>query len=512
MTSAGKGRPAGMAILDSEIQRVLEEPLRSDVIERPRRSGVSDCAAALTKVRRHGLRRLLLADVVGLTVAAFIGPLLVSAVSSNPASAASRSGRIYLFDLAVIPLFIGVFALYGLYRGVTRRISMSVFSDLRNILHALMISGFVYAILAYATRKNSDLAALTVGKVAAMCLVAVIAVPLARVVAFGLFRRGTVGSVPVIVVGTGKLAQTVASHLRAHSSVNFVGFVDDNPLGRNDVLGELEELPELCRRYSVARVVVCFSRTHPERTTEMLKGLAGQVGVSIVPRYYELMTSRSHVEDLSGLPMLDIAPASLSLGSRFMKRSFDIATSSVILLVAAPFFAAVAVIIKATSAGPVFFRQVRTGRNEQPFSMMKFRTMYRDAESRRHELDHLNEVDGPLFKVQNDPRVTRVGRFLRRTSLDEFPQLINVWKGDMSLVGPRPFVVSEAMEIEGWARKRFEARPGMTGLWQVSGRNELSHLELCRLDYQYVASWSFWWDMQILWRTPSTIFRGRGAS
>ena len=120
--------------------------------------------------------------------------------------------------------------------------------------------------------------------------------------AFGLLGRASVGSVPVIVVGTGKLAQTVASHLRAHSSVNFVGFVDDNPLGRNDVLGELEDLPELCRKYSVARVVVCFSRTHPERTTEMLKGLAGQVGVSIVPRYYELMTSRSHVEDLSGSP------------------------------------------------------------------------------------------------------------------------------------------------------------------------------------------------------------------
>ena len=343
MTGAGKGRPAGMAILDSEIQRVLEEPLPSGVVERSRPGGVADRAVALTKVRRHGLRTLLLADVIGLAVAAFVGPLLVSAVSNNPASAASRSGRIYLIDLAVIPMFIGVFALYGLYRGVTRRISMSVFSDLRNIVHALMISGFLYAIVAYATRKNSDLAALTVGKVAAMCLVAVIAVPLARVVAFAVLGRGSVGSVPVIVVGTGKLAQTVASHLRAHSSVNFVGFVDDNPLGRNDVLGELEDLPELCREYSVARVVVCFSRTHPERTTEMLKGLAGQVGVSIVPRYYELMTSRTHVEDLSGLPMLDIAPASLSLGSRFMKRTFDIATSSVILLVAAPFFAAAAV-------------------------------------------------------------------------------------------------------------------------------------------------------------------------
>ena len=186
--------------------------------------------------------------------------------------------------------------------------------------------------------------------------------------------------------------------------------------------------------------------------------------------------------------------------------------STLILMVSAPFLAVFAAVIKVTSPGPVFFRQVRTGRNEKPFSMLKFRTMSRDAEARRDELEHLNEVEGPLFKVINDPRVTRFGRFLRRTSLDEFPQLINVWKGDMSLVGPRPFVVSEAMEIEGWARKRFEARPGMTGLWQVSGRNELSHLELCRLDYLYVASWSFWWDMQILGKTPSTIFKGRGAS
>jgi exopolysaccharide biosynthesis polyprenyl glycosylphosphotransferase len=375
-----------------------------------------------------------------------------------------------------------------------------------------MISGFLYALVAYVAKRAFDVNELSVAKIAAMCLVGVVTVPLSRAVSFSLMGRASEGSIPVIVVGTGKLAQTVASHLRAHSSVRFVGFVDDNPLGQSDVIGELEELPDLCRRHSVARVVVCFSRTHPERTTEMLKGLAGQVGVSIVPRYYELITSRSHVEDLSGLPMLDIAPASLSAGARFLKRSFDIVVSSTILLIGSPFFVVTALVVKATSAGPVFFRQVRTGRNEQPFSMMKFRTMYEDAESRRHELEHLNEVDGPLFKVQNDPRVTRVGRFLRRTSLDEFPQLINVWKGDMSLVGPRPFIVSEAMKIEGWARKRFEARPGMTGLWQVSGRNELSHLELCRLDYLYVASWSFWWDMQILWQTPTTIFRGRGAS
>jgi exopolysaccharide biosynthesis polyprenyl glycosylphosphotransferase len=503
-----------MAIREDEVGRLLRG--RPDAVVVPSGNGMAidlgDHAGAVAKVRRHVLRRLLTADIVGLATAAVLGPLVVSAVSNNPSSSAGRSGSDVIFDLAMIPLFLGMFALYSLYRGATRRISLSVFSDLRNILHALMVSGFLFAIVGYVAHRAYGFEGMTVGKIVAMCLVAAVTVPLARIVSFGLIGRAPAGSVPVIVVGTGKLAQTVASHLRAHSSVKFVGFVDDSPLGRSDVLGELEELPDLCRRFDVARVVVCFSRTHPERTTEMLKALSGKVGVSIVPRYYELITSRSHVEDLSGLPMIDIAPASLSVGSRFLKRTFDLVVSSAILVLISPFFLVTAVLIKVTSPGPVFFRQVRTGRNERPFSVLKFRTMYDDAEERKAEILHLNEVDGPLFKMTEDPRVTRPGRFLRSTSLDELPQLINVWRGDMSLVGPRPFVVAEAAEIEGWARKRFEARPGMTGLWQVSGRNELSHLELCRLDYLYVASWSFWWDMQILWQTPATIFKGRGAS
>ncbi len=511
-TGLGRIRPGGMAILDPDLQLRVQDSLDPTVPGTGQAADERRRDGDFARVRRHTLRRLLSADVVGLALAGFLGPLTLSAFSNNPDSSASHSGQLYLINLAMIPVFIAVFALYGLYRGTTRRISISLFSDLRNIVHALMISGFVFAIVAYVARRGWQVEEVTAAKIAALCVAAVITVPLARALAFGPLGSRAAGSVPVIVVGTGKLAQTVASHLRAHKAVRFVGFVDDNPLGSNDVIGQLDELPQLCREHQVARVVVCFSRTHPERTTEMLKSLTGQVGVSIVPRYYELITGRSHVEDLSGLPMLDIAPASLSAGARFLKRSFDIVISSLVLTLVSPAIAVLAILIKATSSGPVFFRQVRTGRNEQPFSMMKFRTMYHDAESRRHELEHLNEMDGPLFKVRDDPRVTRVGRFLRRTSLDEIPQLINVWKGDMSLVGPRPFVVAEAMEIEGWARKRFEARPGMTGLWQVSGRNELSHLELCRLDYLYVASWSFWWDMQILWQTPVTVFRGRGAS
>jgi len=512
-SGAGKGSPTGMAIREDEANGLQGEG--RDAVIVPVGNGLTiDLGehSGARKVRRHMLRRLLVADVVGLLVAALLGPLLVALVSNRPDAASDRTTAVMLFDLAVIPVFIGVFAVYGLYRGATRRISLSVFTDLRNILHALLVSGFLFAVLGYVANRSFDFHDISVGKILSMCLVAMVSVPVARTASFWLLGRSQVGPVPVIVVGTGKLAQTVASHLRAHSSVRFVGYVDDSPLGRSDVLGELEDLPELCREYDVARVVVCFSRTHPERTTEMLKALSGHVGVSIVPRYYELITARSHVEDLSGLPMIDIAPASLSAGARLCKRSFDLVASSLILVALSPLFLVTAIVIKSTSSGPVFFRQTRTGRDEAPFQVMKFRTMYEDAEERKAELLHLNEVDGPLFKVVEDPRVTRPGRFLRRTSIDELPQLINVWKGDMSLVGPRPFVVSEAAEIEGWARKRFEARPGMTGLWQVSGRNELSHLELCRLDYLYVASWSFWWDMQILWQTPATMFKGRGAS
>jgi exopolysaccharide biosynthesis polyprenyl glycosylphosphotransferase len=461
----------------------------------------------------HALRRLIVSDSVGLVSSAFAAPLIASAVLDNPRDSFDHLGPIFVFNLAVIPVFLVSFSIYGLYRGATRRISVNVFFDLLHTLHALLIGGVVYAFATYVATRGFDFMDVGMSEIIAMCLVALIIVPSFRLASFSLFgRRALAGTVPVIVVGTGKIAQTMAGHLRANSQVKFVGFVDDKPLSHDGVIGTLDELPELCRAHSVARVVVCFSKTHPEHLTDILKGLSGQVGVSIVPRYYELITSRSHVEDFSGQTMLDFPTSSMSVGARFLKRAFDIVMSSLLLLILTPLIALVAVTIKMTSSGPVFFRQVRTGKNVCTFSMLKFRTMNHGAEMSRHELEQHNESDGPLFKMRDDPRVTKIGRFLRRSSLDELPQLINVWKGDMSLVGPRPFIESESSMIEGWARKRFEARPGMTGLWQVSGRNELSHMELARLDYLYVASWTFWWDINILWQTPGAVLRGRGAS
>jgi exopolysaccharide biosynthesis polyprenyl glycosylphosphotransferase len=226
---------------------------------------------------------------------------------------------------------------------------------------------------------------------------------------------------------------------------------------------------------------------------------------------FGLLSVRSRVEDIAGITVVDVPPAALGLADRITKRTLDILVSGMGLALLSPILIAVAIAIRLESPGPILFRQARMGRGNQAFMIYKFRSMRVGAEAERALLVEENDVDGPLFKMHQDPRITSVGRRLRKTSLDELPQLINVFKGDMSLVGPRPFVMTEAAEINGWAARRFDVRPGMTGLWQVSGRNDLPFDELCRLDYSYVASWSLWWDLRILWHTPGIVFQRHGA-
>jgi lipopolysaccharide/colanic/teichoic acid biosynthesis glycosyltransferase len=208
---------------------------------------------------------------------------------------------------------------------------------------------------------------------------------------------------------------------------------------------------------------------------------------------------------------MDVAPSRHGLVSLATKRAVDIVISFSLLLVLSPLMDLIAVAIKLTSPGPVFFRQPRVGYKNRVFSIFKFRTMGVGSDEIKIDLREHNDVDGPLFKLRVDPRVTPVGRFLRSTSLDEIPQLINVLVGRMALVGPRPFVPDESAEINGWAARRFDVRPGMTGLWQISGRNDLPFEELRQLDYAYVASWSLWWDLKILWLTPGSVLRRHGA-
>jgi exopolysaccharide biosynthesis polyprenyl glycosylphosphotransferase len=235
------------------------------------------------------------------------------------------------------------------------------------------------------------------------------------------------------------------------------------------------------------------------------------VHLSIVPNYFELFASNATIEDLEGMPIVSLPPMRFSRSVHALKRSVDVLASAAGLAVLAPLLAVVAVLIKLDTRGPVFFRQPREGRGGQRFRIVKFRTMGQDAEQRRFELAELNDMDGgPLFKIKDDPRVTRVGRVLRKWSIDELPQLWNVLRGEMSLVGPRPFVVHESELITGWAGRRLETTPGITGLWQVLGRNDIPFDEMVKLDYIYVTNWSLWWDIKILVQTLPVVFSRKG--
>jgi lipopolysaccharide/colanic/teichoic acid biosynthesis glycosyltransferase len=231
--------------------------------------------------------------------------------------------------------------------------------------------------------------------------------------------------------------------------------------------------------------------------------------VSLLPSVHDVVGSEVVFDQLQGVTLLGVRQFGLSRSSRVIKRCFDLVGGGVLLLAASPAMIAIAVAIKLDSHGPVFFRQTRVGRGGRHFRIYKFRTMVRDAEARKAELAVRNEADG-LFKIADDPRITRVGRLLRRTSLDELAQLLNVMRGDMSLVGPRPLILDEDALITGADRHRLQLTPGMTGHWQIAGSSRVPLHEMVKIDYLYVAGWSLWSDMKILLRTVPYMLARRG--
>jgi exopolysaccharide biosynthesis polyprenyl glycosylphosphotransferase len=235
------------------------------------------------------------------------------------------------------------------------------------------------------------------------------------------------------------------------------------------------------------------------------------VKVRIAPTTAELLTQRAEYVPGQGVPLFELRPPVFAGLDWTVKRAFDLVVSTGLILVASPFWAVIALSVKLSSPGPVFYRDRRVGLGQQEFGMFKFRSMYADSNLRQAALEADNEASGPLFKIKDDPRVTRVGRFLRRYSLDELPQVLNVLRGEMSLVGPRPLPLRDYVQLEDWHRKRYLVLPGMTGLWQVSGRIDLSFDDLVRLDFYYLENWSIWLDISILVKTLPAVAARRGA-
>lgn len=262
--------------------------------------------------------------------------------------------------------------------------------------------------------------------------------------------------------------------------------------------------------HQIERVIVAPEQVDQNEILDVVRAVkALGVNVTLLPRIFEVLGSSVVFDELSGMQLLAMRRLRMSRSSLLLKRAVDIAISGVGLLLAGPFLLVCALAVKLDSRGPVFFRQTRVGRAGERFQILKFRTMVDGAEAMKDSLRAENDTDG-LFKLQNDPRVTRIGRLLRRTSLDELPQLINVFKGDMSLVGPRPLVVDEDSQVVGWHRRRLALTPGMTGPWQILGSAKVPLGEMVKIDYLYVTTWSFWTDMKILMRTVPYVLRGGG--
>ena len=491
-----------------QLYDALDERTR-DILER-RQSGF--------RPRRRGwmVRRALAgADVVGLLLAFVVAESLYP-VEMSRAGSLSQITEFAFFGLC-LPCWIVAAKLYGLYDKDEERTDHSTADDFAGVFHLVTVSTW----LLYALSLETDWFNPQFGKLFLFWGLAVVGVPTARALARAVCRRQVHYLQNTIVVGAGEVGQTIARKVLKHPEygINLVGFVDANPrermrgLDHLTILGDADSLPQLVTLLDVERVIFAFSSDPHEASVEMIRRLNElNVQVDIVPRFFEVLSPGADIHSVEGLPMLGLPPGRLSNSAKLLKRAFDIAGAALGLVILAPLFLILGLAIKLDSRGPTFFRQERVGKNDSIFMIWKFRTMAADADERKSELAHLNKHLAPggdprMFKIDQDPRVTHVGNWLRRWSLDELPQLINVLLGDMSLVGPRPLILDEHRHVDDWAARRLDLRPGITGLWQVLGRDAIGFDEMVKLDYLYVTTWSLGRDFALIVRTVPRVAR-----
>ena len=319
-----------------------------------------------------------------------------------------------------------------------------------------------------------------------------------------------------LLVGSGRHIEAVAHALGGHprTRVDLVGYISLTPRPQNGLrsLGTLDQLPEILAAERVGEVIIADPDFPQELAVELVDSCHQRgVTVHVAPSTMEILVDRAEFVPGQSVPLFTLRPPVFDGIDYAVKRSFDLVLSTVSLVILSPMLLAIALAVKLGSQGPVIYRSIRPGMAGKPFACFKFRTMREHADQIQDDLEELNELSGALFKIRHDPRLTFAGRFLRRFSLDELPQLVNVVRGEMSLVGPRPLPMRDFERLEEWHKKRYLVLPGITGLWQVSGRAELDFDDLVRLDFLYLERWSIFLDLSILLRTVPAVLSRRGA-
>jgi exopolysaccharide biosynthesis polyprenyl glycosylphosphotransferase len=324
----------------------------------------------------------------------------------------------------------------------------------------------------------------------------------------------------LLIVGTGERALKIVKKIKenVHWGLRVEGLIDKDSslVGENkegiEVIGTLENVAQVLRERVIDEVIFSVPRTWLDEVEEAIHACE-ELGIQarLAADLFNPVIGRMSLGELEGIPLLTLSTTPQHVGQLFVKRFLDIVISSVGLIILSPILLATAIAIKIDSSGPILFRQKRVGLNGRTFTFYKFRSMVKDAEKMREQIEHLNEMSGPVFKVRDDPRLSRVGRFIRKFSIDELPQLFNVLKGNMSLVGIRPPVPEEVKKYEGWQRRRLSMKPGITCIWQVRGRNKVDFEEWMRMDLSYIDNWSLKLDAKLLLRTIPAVLFTRGA-
>ena len=468
----------------------------------------SQLARSTGRRLRFVLRRiLLLGDMLAVLAAMGFCVVLVPGEDAGATRLA--------WGTTTLPFWALLFKLYGLYDRDDKRVGHSTVDDVPPVFHAAALGAlatwFAFRVLPAEQLVLAEGLALF-GSVFLGVLATRAAV---RAVAY----RSTAGE-RVLVLGAGPVAEVLVRKIRAHPEYRLtpVGYLDQVDNGAPQEidglprLGEIDEIASVCESHAIDYVIVISSHFEHDVLTDFVRRTrALPVRIAIVPDLVDVLGPSVEIGDIEGLTVLGLNPPVLTRSSRLLKRGMDIALAGLALLAAAPLIALAAIAIRLTSRGPVVYSQERVGLGGRRFMLHKLRTMVHDAEARLAEVEKRSAHPAWLL-VEDDPRITLVGRFLRLTSIDELPQLWNVIRGDMSLVGPRPMTPRVHEHISGWERRRLDLTPGITGLWQVLGRTTIPFEEMLKLDYLYVTNWSLWQDVRLLIRTLPVVVRRRGAN
>jgi exopolysaccharide biosynthesis polyprenyl glycosylphosphotransferase len=430
---------------------------------------------------------------------------------SPPLSASGGLFRPIVFaTVAVWPV---VFAVYGLY---DLRRPTHVAAELRRLFNAIVMSVLLVVLVTFEAQTDTRREFIPVLLVA--CLLTVTAGRMSiRRLTHGLNSRA-ITSQMTLIAGTNDEARALARTLQRRPWMGYrvCGFVEvtRSGLGVMDgipVLGTVEDIGEISETHTVGAVIIAGSAVGGATLQLIDSALSADVSVRVSPGLPNLGAARVILEPLDGMALFSLRRHRFSRRQRVQKRCLDLFVTSIVIVIGAPLMLGIAVLVRLSSPGPILFRQRRVGAQERGFTMLKFRTMVVNADAQRDGLAGLNEADGLLFKMRNDPRVTKVGRMLRRTSLDELPQLFNVLRGEMSLVGPRPALPEETTRYAELQRGRLRVKPGVTGLWQVNGRHDLAFEDYVRYDLFYVENWSLTMDLYILAKTIPALLTARGS-